>query len=793
MDIVEIEEPCSHSVQFGGMCANCGKDMTESGLPRRKDICMSTKMADSLSRSSYVTETLDASRATINMVHNNVSLTISQDEATRVEGEAKRRLLALRKLSLVVDLDQTIIHATVDPTVADWQKDEDNPNHDAVKDVRAFLLKDDGQSKAGCWYYIKLRPGLQQFLENVSKIYELHIYTMGTRAYAKNIADIVDPEHKIFGDRILSRDESGSLTAKSLQRLFPVDTKMVVIIDDRGDVWKWSPNLIKVTPYDFFVGIGDINSSFLPQKPSVQSSPKVAAMAIPRPNEDLAEGATKQEPEPSTNGAGKDHHEDSASEGSESPVDTNASPLEQLVAMGGGDDSITRQVQENLKEEAVAAQLEERPLLQKQKQLEADDAAADAAAESATKEDGEDSKPPSEDSSDSDKPRHNLLHDNDRELYHLEESLRSVHSAFFDAYTQQLAAAQGGRLGQLRGGQKRKLSPQTSDLDLVPDIKTIMPAVKARVLDGTVIVFSSLIPLGVDIEMSEVGILSMAFGAQINQDITRSTTHVVAAKNRTVKVRKAIKRGKGRIKVVSPQWLYNSIISWRKMDETPYLLDTEDSKFGMVNDDDDILSESESQFESLSEDTEFDANGPSKKRAPRLKLTTKARRPNTDDYESDLEGVVPSELDVDEKSPVGGTNEDWSAMNDELADFLASDADESDGGDSVASSQSEAGSTLSLRGKKRGRDDLESGGESDSGKKSKKKQTTTNLSQSTIADDESDILPLRTNDFDAPAEEKANGDEDEEEHEEGEGWSEFGEDDLEAELEKAASEERGEG
>jgi len=55
---------------------------------------------------------------------------------------------------------------------------------------------------------------------------------------------------------------------------------MVVIIDDRADVWEWSPNLIKVIPCkqflpmsrvifplilldDFFIGIGDINSSFL--------------------------------------------------------------------------------------------------------------------------------------------------------------------------------------------------------------------------------------------------------------------------------------------------------------------------------------------------------------------------------------------------------------------------------------------------------------------------------------------------------------------------------------------------
>jgi RNA polymerase II subunit A-like phosphatase len=34
---------------------------------------------------------------------------------------------------------------------------------------------------------------------------------------------------------------------------------MVVAIDDRADVWHWSPNLIKVRPYNFFLGIGDIN------------------------------------------------------------------------------------------------------------------------------------------------------------------------------------------------------------------------------------------------------------------------------------------------------------------------------------------------------------------------------------------------------------------------------------------------------------------------------------------------------------------------------------------------------
>lgn len=740
------------------------------------------------SRSSYVTEQLDSSRATINMVHNNVSLTISENEAARADDEAKRRLLASKKLSLVVDLDQTIIQATVDPTVADWQKDEHNPNHDAVKDVRAFLLKDDGPGNRGCWYYIKLRPGLKDFLDNVSRIYELHIYTMGTRAYARNIADIIDPEHKIFGDRILSRDESGSSTAKNLQRLFPVDTKMVVIIDDRGDVWKWSPNLIKVTPYDFFVGIGDINSSFLPKRPGPKSSQKAATIAAPKPRDDQAESSAEGVSELQTNGNTSQETETPSTELSEPPATNNISALEQLVTMGGVDDPATRQAQTTRQDEALAAQLEDRPLLQKQKQLEAEDAATES---TAAKEDGEyDNTSPTEDSSDSDKPKHNLLQDHDRELSQLEESLHKVHSEFYDIYYRQISAAQGGRLGQLRGGQKRKLASENPDLDLVPDIKTVLPSVKSEVLGGVVIVFSGVVPLGVDIGSTDSAILAKSFGARIEENVGRSTTHVVAARNRTLKVRKAIKRGKGRIKIVSPQWLTDSINRWSKVDEKPYLLDTE-GKNGPHEDDDDILSESESPAGSESgEETDNIIRPPTK---PILTLKIKSNKSHVNGDETDAEGVALSELDVDESSPVGGTNEDWSGMNDELAEFLGSDAEDSDE-ESVASGDTNGSSKLGIRGRKRGRDENDSGGESEDGGagKVKKKQAVgnglTSLSQTTMAES------------DGEEGEKDGGDEEigvgavesEKREEEGDGWSEF-EDELERELEKDGSEDQGEG
>ena len=86
------------------------------------------------------------------------------------------------------------------------------------------------------------------FLKKMHQFFELHIYTMGSRTYAHAVAAILDPTKEIFQDRILSRDDSGSFTIKSIQRLFPCDQSMVVVVDDRADVWQWSPNLLKVKP-----------------------------------------------------------------------------------------------------------------------------------------------------------------------------------------------------------------------------------------------------------------------------------------------------------------------------------------------------------------------------------------------------------------------------------------------------------------------------------------------------------------------------------------------------------------
>lgn len=300
-------------------------------------------------------------------------------------------------------------------------------------------------------------------------------------------------------------------------------------------------------------------------------------------------------------------------------------------------------------------------------------------------------------------------------------------------------------------------------------------------------------PLGVDILHHDLAVTAKAYGAQIDDRITRKTTHLIAARPRTQKMKQAEVRGK---KVVNTQWLTNSITRWRKMDETPYLLkyDGSETSQSKSEDSDEMLSESEDNAQSTFESDDEDLQ--SSKARLSLAINT------NDDEVSDTEGLIPKSA-MDDKSPVGGTNEDWAAMKDELADFLGSDAEES-GNESTASgvssvesnkSSKSTKSTVSLRGKKRQRPDPEDS-ESENETIGKHKRRGTALRQTIVAGEKDSGLP--TPDITAGEDgkdekgDRGDGGDAEGGTQEGDGWSEF-EDDLEAEMARAANEESGEG
>ncbi|CAI4211690.1 unnamed protein product [Parascedosporium putredinis] len=616
---IVVEESCSHEVQFRGLCAICGKDMTE------------------MDWSSEIPET---SRATINMTHDNTGLTVSSNLAARVEHATQRRLLEQRKLSLVVDLDQTIIHACIEPTIGEWQSDPTNPNYESVKDVRSFQLDDDGPRglAMGCSYYIKMRPGLAEFLESMADMYEMHVYTMGTRAYAKKIAEIIDPDQKYFGNRVISRDENGNIVSKNLKRLFPVSTDMVAIIDDRSDVWPRNrPNLVKVTPYDFFKGIGDINSSFLPKRQDILPSPPKA------PNGDGSP--------PTTNNA-------------DATVNKEASALDDLVSMSSGQDKALQRQQAAEQERSLEKQIKERPLLHMQEELDKEDEVAHKA---------EDANDSTQLSSASSQARHHVLRDDDDELTHISRHLTNLHKEFYRSYDERKPTSK-------------------DDLSLVPDAGYILDELKGNVLRGCVIVLSGLVPLGIDVLQSELGLQIMGFGADLDTQISRRVTHLVIStqRPRTEKLRQAAKIPS--IKIVNQYWLIDCLSQWKALDETPYLVSvhSSDRKRQLaakpveepVSDADEdengeggttltIIDESN---QGLAVDLEEEDDGDDENEA------------SEDDEDHgdnkliiDVDHVMPHQLEEGSTSPIDGLKTfDWEGADDELAEFLGSDASDFD-------------------------------------------------------------------------------------------------------------------
>lgn len=549
MACMTVEEACGHEVQIQGLCSLCGADMTET---------------------NWASEERDTDRAMINMTHDQTGLMVSQSVARKAEHDAQKRLLRQRKMSLVVDLDQTIIHACIEPTIGEWQRDPSNPNHDAVKDVKSFQLNDDGPRglATGHTYYIKLRPGLQEFLEEISTMYELHVYTMGTRAYALNIARIVDPDRKLFGNRVISRDENGSITAKSLQRLFPVSTDMVVIIDDRSDVWPMNrANLIKVVPYDFFKGIGDINSSFLPKRQDIlPAAPKLNGAPV------VATGPTVQ-----------------------TTINPKPSPLDELARMSGSDDESSLKVQAEEQEKTLEKQLTDRPLLHMQEKLDKEDERAS--------QDTDTSHPAAHLS------RQHLLNDDDEELITLQDHLTDLHTAFYDMYDKKRADRKQSEPTHPPGQNKARRKSHSDDgvdLSMVPDVGDLLDELKSSVLSGLVIALSGLVPLGVNVEESEIGMQAQSFGAQVVDTVSHRITHLVvsSARPRTKKVQQAAKIAS--VKIVNQNWLTDCLSQWRRLDERPYYMEVLDADREKSADSTEPTSEMEDDLPTAKDLEDFD-------------------------------------------------------------------------------------------------------------------------------------------------------------------------------------------
>lgn len=95
------------------------------------------------------------------------------------------RLHKERKLILVLDIDETICQSDIKFSTFSKTFDE------------KFIYVD------GFKFSCKLRPGLNEFLSQVSELCEIYIYTNGTREYAKEIITLIDKDGKYINPHFI--------------------------------------------------------------------------------------------------------------------------------------------------------------------------------------------------------------------------------------------------------------------------------------------------------------------------------------------------------------------------------------------------------------------------------------------------------------------------------------------------------------------------------------------------------------------------------------------------------------
>ena len=102
------------------------------------------------------------------------------------------------KMELVLDLDHTLLNAVEAPGVGL-----------PPPGCTAFTLQSPGGGEVR--YLLRLRDGLASFLEQAARIAKLHVYTMGTASYCREVMTLVDPKAGTDGQlvtgKLLCRDD----------------------------------------------------------------------------------------------------------------------------------------------------------------------------------------------------------------------------------------------------------------------------------------------------------------------------------------------------------------------------------------------------------------------------------------------------------------------------------------------------------------------------------------------------------------------------------------------------------
>ncbi|XP_074685889.1 RNA polymerase II subunit A C-terminal domain phosphatase isoform X2 [Strix aluco] len=576
-------EGCSHPVVMKGLCAECGQDLTQI-------------------RSKNGKQNVPLSTATVSMVHSVPELKVSSEQAEQLGREDQQRLHRNRKLVLMVDLDQTLIHTTE-------QHCQQMSNKDFWTLKRNYFLIGYCQGMNALIHFLKLGildlfpcgDSMVCIIDDREDVWKFapNLITVKKYVYFQGIGDINAPP----GSREIQMKKKVNHSTKpeALDSAVTLgkdaeEIKNVTCVEEQSNGLKkatkdtctangstsvssetsdWDMNSCdKVNTQDSLNDSTDhkmdseVTNDLTNTKESQIFSEQVDRTVEKQENQDKTTNDLDFELSSDSESDGGLDSRKSSTSVSDSENEEKRSwkkskqPLQDENLQKGSCTDVSEK-QDGLVNHSGDMQslpsenIHDKTDLEAQEESE-QESLCDLGNGCADKKEAETESQNSEqsgitmgeslDQSMEEEEEEDDTDDDDHLIY-LEEILVRVHTDYYTKYDKYLK----------------------KEIEEIPDIRKIVPELKSKVLADVTIIFSGLYPTNFPIEKTREHYHATALGAKIVKNLVLSAddpdkaTHLIAARTGTEKVRQA--QDCKDLHVVNPDWLWSCLERWDKVEE----------------------------------------------------------------------------------------------------------------------------------------------------------------------------------------------------------------------------------
>lgn len=155
------------------------------------------------------------------------------------------------KVLLALDLDETLVHATIFNPQSPSKKVPISPAKTSERYDFTIRL-----GRAGDFdeehIFVKFRPYMQEFLREVSELFEVAIFTASQSCYADPLLQAMDPDRKIMGNLRLYREHCADVDGSKVKDLSLLGRPLsrVVLVDNAPVSYLFQPrNGIPITSW----------------------------------------------------------------------------------------------------------------------------------------------------------------------------------------------------------------------------------------------------------------------------------------------------------------------------------------------------------------------------------------------------------------------------------------------------------------------------------------------------------------------------------------------------------------